>query len=65
MAELQEMKVEEAQVITQIRQKRFQVGETKSTQQASRSRNRVLDSLMQQKRDGKCPGLFGRLVSYL
>ncbi|KRT84933.1 hypothetical protein AMK59_1715 [Oryctes borbonicus] len=33
----------------------------KSSMQASRSRGRVLDSLMQQKVEGHCPGLFGRL----
>ncbi|GJQ67663.1 putative structural maintenance of chromosomes protein [Trypoxylus dichotomus] len=33
----------------------------RSSMQASRSRGRVLDSLMQQKLEGQCPGFFGRL----
>lgn len=61
--QLNVVKVEEARLITEIRQKRATVAETRSSMQASRSRGEVLDSLLQQKREGNCPGLFGRLVS--
>lgn len=61
--ELEKVKYESAQLISEIRKKRATVEETRSSLQASKSRGRVLDSLMQQKREGKCPGLFGRLVS--
>lgn len=47
----------------QKRQKLINLENCRSSMQASRSRGRVLDSLMQQKREGNCPGLFGRLVS--
>lgn len=45
------------------RQKWTNLENSRSSMQASRSRGRVLDSLMQQKLEGNCPGLFGRLVS--
>uniref|UniRef100_A0A672P5H4 Structural maintenance of chromosomes protein n=1 Tax=Sinocyclocheilus grahami TaxID=75366 RepID=A0A672P5H4_SINGR len=52
----------------QDQQKRLQVGdmrqkvaEAKSSLSSNRSRNKVLDSLMQQKRSGKIPGILGRL----
>uniref|UniRef100_A0A671LMG0 Structural maintenance of chromosomes protein n=1 Tax=Sinocyclocheilus anshuiensis TaxID=1608454 RepID=A0A671LMG0_9TELE len=52
----------------QDQQKRLQVGdmrqkvaEAKSSLSTNRSRNKVLDSLMQQKRSGKIPGILGRL----
>ncbi|KAF5289359.1 hypothetical protein FQR65_LT11870 [Abscondita terminalis] len=54
-------KAEEAELINQVRTHRGSLAEMKSSMQATRSRGRVLDSLMQQKREGKCPGLFGRL----
>lgn len=62
--DLQKAKTEEAQLIDEVRKKRALIEERKSSMQASKSRGRVLDSLMQQKREGKCPGLFGRLVSF-
>lgn len=56
------VKLEEAKVIDDINKKRTTVEEFKYSMQASKSRGRVLDSLMQQKVNGNCPGLFGRLV---
>ncbi|XP_016112054.1 structural maintenance of chromosomes protein 4 isoform X1 [Sinocyclocheilus grahami] len=57
-----------AQISEQDQQKRLQVGdmrqkvaEAKSSLSSNRSRNKVLDSLMQQKRSGKIPGILGRL----
>uniref|UniRef100_A0A672M857 Structural maintenance of chromosomes protein 4-like n=1 Tax=Sinocyclocheilus grahami TaxID=75366 RepID=A0A672M857_SINGR len=56
------------QISEQDQQKRMQVGdmrqkvaEAKSSLSSNRSRNKVLDSLMQQKRSGKIPGILGRL----
>uniref|UniRef100_A0A8C1BSK5 Structural maintenance of chromosomes protein n=1 Tax=Cyprinus carpio carpio TaxID=630221 RepID=A0A8C1BSK5_CYPCA len=56
------------QISEQDQQKRMQVGdmrqkvaEAKSSLSTNRSRNKVLDALMQQKRSGKIPGILGRL----
>ncbi|XP_060526989.1 structural maintenance of chromosomes protein 4 [Cylas formicarius] len=59
--ELHLIKQEEAKLVQEIRSNRMSLEEGRSSMQASRSSGRVLDSLMQAKRDGKCPGLFGRL----
>ncbi|CAH1155594.1 unnamed protein product [Phaedon cochleariae] len=59
--DLNKVKYEEAQVINEIRKNRSHLEEKRSSMQASQSRGKVLDSLMQQKREGKCPGLYGRL----
>lgn len=59
------MKLKEAKVINEIRTRRTFLTEAKSEMQATRSRGKVLDCLLQQKREGKCPGLFGRLVSVI
>ncbi|KAK5646128.1 hypothetical protein RI129_004592 [Pyrocoelia pectoralis] len=58
---LNRVKNQEGKLIDEIRTRRTSLAEVKSSMQASRSRGRVLDSLMQQKREGTCPGLFGRL----
>ncbi|XP_051534956.1 structural maintenance of chromosomes protein 4-like [Myxocyprinus asiaticus] len=57
-----------AQISEQDRQKRVLVGdmrqkvaEAKSSLSSNRSRSKVLDALMQQKRSGKIPGILGRL----
>ncbi|XP_050294355.1 structural maintenance of chromosomes protein 4 isoform X2 [Anthonomus grandis grandis] len=59
--ELLKVKEEEMNLVNVIRSKRTTLEEGKSSMQASRSSGRVLDSLMRAKREGKCPGLFGRL----
>ncbi|RZC39072.1 structural maintenance of chromosomes protein 4, partial [Asbolus verrucosus] len=61
LRELQAVRDEEVQINNEIKQKRMRLEETRSSMQMSRSRGRILDSLMQQKREGNCPGLFGRL----
>ncbi|XP_018323917.1 structural maintenance of chromosomes protein 4 [Agrilus planipennis] len=61
MEELNRIKNRETKLINSLRNKRAEVEESKSAMQASRSKGRVLDSLVQLKREGKCPGLFGRL----
>lgn len=46
-----------------VREMRQKVDEAKSSLSSNRSRGKVLDALMQQKRSGKIPGIFGRLVN--
>lgn len=50
---------ETREVVREMRQK---VDEAKSSLTSNRSRGRVLDALMQQKKSGRIPGIFGRLV---
>ncbi|XP_021916758.1 structural maintenance of chromosomes protein 4 isoform X2 [Zootermopsis nevadensis] len=59
--ELAQVQKDEALVSAELRCHRAQVEETRSSMQANRSRGRVLDSLMEQKRQGHLPGIFGRL----
>lgn len=42
---------------------RLKVEELKMSQQAAKSKGKLFDSLMVQKRNGKLPGIYGRLVS--
>ncbi|KAJ3660188.1 hypothetical protein Zmor_004654 [Zophobas morio] len=59
--ELDNVKRETVQVSREVGQKRISLQETKTSMQMSKSRGKVLDALMQQKRQGNCPGLYGRL----
>ncbi|XP_056612785.1 structural maintenance of chromosomes protein 4 [Triplophysa dalaica] len=66
--QLQQDEQELLQISDQDRQKTLLVGdmrqkvaEAKSSLSSNRSRNKVLDALMQQKRSGKIPGILGRL----
>jgi len=61
--ELAQVRKNEAAVSMELRTHRALVEETRSSMQANCSRGRVLDSLMEQKRLGHLPGIFGRLVS--
>lgn len=45
-----------------VREMRQKVDEAKSSLSSNRSRGKVLDALMQQKKSGRIPGIFGRLV---
>lgn len=54
------MEGENREVVRELRQK---VDEAKSSLSSNRSRGKVLDALMQQKKKGKIPGIFGRLVN--
>lgn len=51
---------ETREVVREMRQK---VDEAKSSLSSNRSRGKVLDALMQQKKTGRIPGIFGRLVN--
>uniref|UniRef100_A0A7N8XE59 Structural maintenance of chromosomes protein 4 n=1 Tax=Mastacembelus armatus TaxID=205130 RepID=A0A7N8XE59_9TELE len=44
-----------------VREMRQKVDEAKSSLSSNRSRGKVLDALMHQKKSGKIPGIFGRL----
>lgn len=59
--ELHAVKQEEAVVINEIRKNRIRIETTTESMRASSSKNRVLSALLQQKQQGNCPGLFGRL----
>ncbi|XP_015597298.1 structural maintenance of chromosomes protein 4 [Cephus cinctus] len=59
--DLEETKQREFEVSNKLRNMRVQVEEKRCAMNASRSRNRVLDSLMQEKQAGRLPGIFGRL----
>lgn len=50
---------ETREVVREMRQK---VDEAKSSLSSNRSRGKVLDALMHQKKSGRIPGIFGRLV---
>uniref|UniRef100_A0A8D3AMF7 Structural maintenance of chromosomes protein n=1 Tax=Scophthalmus maximus TaxID=52904 RepID=A0A8D3AMF7_SCOMX len=55
---LMKMDNDSREVVREMRQK---VDEAKSSLSSNRSRGKVLDALMQQKRRGTIPGIFGRL----
>ena len=46
-----------------VRNLRRKVEEAKSALALSRNRGRVLEALLQQKKSGNIPGLYGRLVN--
>lgn len=47
-----------------VRDLRRKVEEAKSSFAQSHSRGKVLESLLQQKKSGNIPGIYGRLVSF-
>lgn len=60
--ELLEISDQDRQKTLLVGDMRQKVAEAKSSLSSNRSRNKVLDALMQQKRSGKIPGILGRLV---
>lgn len=56
---------EEIAVKNEVREIRQKVEESRSSLSANCSRGRVLDALIQQKKQGKIPGIFGRLVCFV
>uniref|UniRef100_A0A7N6BF86 Structural maintenance of chromosomes protein n=1 Tax=Anabas testudineus TaxID=64144 RepID=A0A7N6BF86_ANATE len=58
LEQLMKMDNEAREVVREMRQK---VDEAKSSLSSNRSRGKVLDALMQQKKSGRIPGIFGRL----
>ena len=61
--ELQLLKEQENQATVRLRIARVKFDEQKSMMQSNRSRNRILDALMKEKREGRIVGIMGRLVS--
>lgn len=61
--ELEDLKNREQEVGNRLRNTRVKFDEQRSAMQAGRSRNHILNSLMREKREGRLPGIFGRLVS--
>lgn len=59
LGQLMKIDNETREVVREMRQK---VDEAKSSLSSNRSRGKVLDALMQQKKSGRIPGIFGRLV---
>lgn len=62
--ELVEAKARESEMTAQLKKMRLTFEEQRSAMQASKSRNHILDTLMREKREGRIPGIFGRLVSH-
>uniref|UniRef100_A0AAR2JAZ3 Structural maintenance of chromosomes protein n=1 Tax=Pygocentrus nattereri TaxID=42514 RepID=A0AAR2JAZ3_PYGNA len=59
--ELKKISEQDGQVRATVSDMRQKVEEAKSFLSSNRSRGKVLDALMQQKRSGKIPGVLGRL----
>lgn len=59
--ELHSVKTKEIELTSKLKEKRITFEEQRSAMQANRSRNRIVDSLMREKREGRIPGVFGRL----
>ena len=60
--ELEQLLQADGQARELVRDLRQKVEEAKSSLSSNRSRGKVLDALMQQKRSGKISGILGRLV---
>nr|XP_033323654.1 structural maintenance of chromosomes protein 4 [Megalopta genalis] len=58
---LEKIKQKEIEETTKLKRMRISFEEQKCAMQASKSRNRIIDSLMREKRDGRLTGVFGRL----
>ncbi|XP_072248446.1 structural maintenance of chromosomes protein 4 isoform X1 [Leuresthes tenuis] len=58
LEQLMKMDNEAREVVRELRQK---VDEAKSSLSSNRSRGKVLDALMQMKKSGRIPGIYGRL----
>lgn len=63
--EFQEVKDREIQMTSKLKNLRISYEEKRSAMQASNSRNKILNSLMKEKREGRIPGIYGRLVCFV
>ncbi|KAK9877855.1 hypothetical protein WA026_020085 [Henosepilachna vigintioctopunctata] len=59
--EINIVRLKEEEIRNDINRKRAQLEESRSSMQAFKSRNKVINALMEQKQIGNCPGFFGRL----
>lgn len=62
-SELDKLVSEEANIKNSVRDLRQKVEEARSSLAINKSRGKVLEALIQQKKSGKIPGIHGRLVS--
>ncbi|KAM3962224.1 structural maintenance of chromosomes 4-like protein gluon [Aphomia sociella] len=60
-SQLQSLKSEESTISKEARALRAQLEESRQAMSANKSRGRVLDSLMKEKKSGRLTGIFGRL----
>ncbi|XP_070213062.1 structural maintenance of chromosomes protein 4-like [Littorina saxatilis] len=60
-ADLKQVGEAEAKASEKVRSLRYKVEELRGTQQAASSRGKVMAFLLEQKKSGKVPGIFGRL----
>lgn len=60
--ELQELTQEEIKLKGLVRDLFQKVEEAKSSLAMNRSRGKVLDAIIQEKKSGRIPGIYGRLV---
>lgn len=61
--ELKQVKCKLAQLAPDLHKKKTSLEEMRSSMQASNSKSRIVDALMNEKKNGRCPGVIGRLVS--
>lgn len=61
MQKLQKLIPEQQKIEEELRTHRVKLEETRSAMQSSRSRGRVMDAIMEQKRNRSIVGIFGRL----
>lgn len=54
--------MEDIELGKKARSLRGQLEESKQSMSATKSKGRVLDSLLAEKKSGRIPGIFGRLV---
>ncbi|CAH1781989.1 unnamed protein product [Owenia fusiformis] len=59
--DLKEAAALEEQLSSKVKQNRLKVEEARSAMASSKSKGRVLESLMAQKKNGRIPGIYGRL----
>ncbi|XP_026667538.1 structural maintenance of chromosomes protein 4 isoform X2 [Ceratina calcarata] len=59
--EWQTVKTKDVEMSSKLRDRRISFEEQRAAMQANRSRNRIVDTLMREKREGRIPGVFGRL----
>lgn len=59
--DLEDANAKELQIVNNVREMRVKVEEARSSLQQSQSRGSVLEALMQLKKNGSLPGIYGRL----
>ena len=60
--ESKQVKTREIEMTSKLKRMRISIEEQKFAMQANKSKNKIIDSLMKEKREGRIVGIFGRLV---